>query len=391
MKDLMGCVVFAAPAGWALGILAAAAAGAEPPAIEPSGPVRLGVAGLVHGHVYGFLQNAVNREDVEVVGLWDRSLELVNRHGRHHHKLPPETLFTDLGQMLDERRPQAVAVFTNTFDHLKVVRACARRGVDVMLEKPPAVDLEQARAMAEAARTGGIHVLVNYETTWYANTQAAFDVVKRQGSIGHIRKIVVRAGHAGPKEIGMPAEFTDWLTDPQRNGGGALYDFGCYGADLVTWLMDGRPPLSVTAVTQRLKSDAAYSKVDDEATIVLTYPQAQAIIQASWNWPYSRKDMEIYGETGCFVTIGNDGYRIRVLDADKEVRAEAPRPPGHDPVSYLVAVVRGQTEPAGLSCLELNLVVAEILDAARRSANSGRTVRLAVSPETGPAEGEYEQ
>ena len=80
-------------------------------------------------------------------------------------------------------------------------------------------------------------------------------------------------------------EFLDWLLDPVRNGGGALTDFGCYGANLMTWLMRGQRPRSVTALTQHLKTDPVYARVDDEATIVLDYPTAQAIIQASWNWP----------------------------------------------------------------------------------------------------------
>ena len=39
-------------------------------------------------------------------------------------------------------------------------------------------------------------------------------------------------------------------TDPKQNGGGALIDFGCYGANLATWLMRRALPNSVTAVTQ---------------------------------------------------------------------------------------------------------------------------------------------
>ena len=57
-----------------------------------------------------------------------------------------------------------------------------------------------------------------------------------------IRKVVVHDGHQGPKEINVAPEFFAWLNDPKLNGAGALYDFGCYGADLMTWLMDGQRP-----------------------------------------------------------------------------------------------------------------------------------------------------
>ena len=111
-----------------------------------------------------------------------------------------------------------------------------------------------------------IHVLVNYETTWYRSNHAAF-AIAHDGSIGEIRKVVVHYGHRGPKEIGVSPAFFAWLNDPVKNGAGALFDFGCYGADLMTWLMNGRRPDSVTAVTQRIKPDV-YPRVDDEATIV---------------------------------------------------------------------------------------------------------------------------
>ena len=56
----------------------------------------------------------------------------------------------------------------------------------------------------------------------------------------------------GPKEINVQPEFFDWLSDPVRNGAGALFDFGCYGANLMTWMMDNQRPLAVTAITQQL-------------------------------------------------------------------------------------------------------------------------------------------
>ena len=179
-----------------------------------------------------------------------------------------------------------------------------------MMEKPLAVSLEDAHAIEKAAREGKIQVLVNYETTWYGSNQAAYDLA-HENAIGEIRKVVVHDGHEGPKEIGVGPEFLAWLTDPKLNGAGALFDFGCYGADLMTWLMDGRRPDSVTAVTQQIKPDI-YPRVDDEATILVTYPKAQAILQASWNWPFSRKDMEVYGQKGYAITVGRDELRVRL-------------------------------------------------------------------------------
>jgi predicted dehydrogenase len=238
------------------------------------------------------------------------------------------------------------------------------------------VSLADARAMADAARKGGIQVVVNYETTWYPSVHRAHELVNGQQAIGGLRKIVVRDGHSGPAPICSPF-FLAWLTDPVLNGGGALMDFGCYGADLVTWLMDGKRPGSVFAVTQQLQP-ALYPKVDDEATIVLTYPQTQAIIQASWNWPYGRKDMDLYGESGAMRLPDGASLFVRKGNAP-ESREPAPAlaAPYQDSLSYFAAVVRGQIKPSGLGSIEVNLIVNEILDAAKESARTGRRIDLA--------------
>jgi len=278
--------------------------------------------------------------------------------------------------MLDKTKVQAVATFTSTFDHAKVVETCAPRGIHVMMEKPLAVNMQQARAIAAAAKQGGIQVVVNYETTWYPANHEAYALVHEKHALGELRKIVVHDGHQGPKEIGCSSAFLEWLTDPVLNGGGALTDFGCYGADLITWLMKGQRPTSVFAVTQQIKPQV-YPKVDDEATIVLTYPHAQAIIQASWNWPFNRKDMEVYGQSGYVLVPRSDLVRVRRGTAQEVESPVAPlAAPNNDPLSYLAAVVRGDIRPSGLSSLEVNLVATEILDAARESAQTGRRVNL---------------
>jgi glucose-fructose oxidoreductase len=245
-----------------------------------------------------------------------------------------------------------------------------------MMEKPLAVSLGDALAIKRAAAAGNIPVLVNYETTWYPSNNAVYQLV-RDGALGDIRKVVVHDGHQGPKEVNVEPEFLSWLTDPARNGAGALFDFGCYGADLVTWLMQGAAPLTVTAVTQQLKPEI-YPHVDDEATVILTYPKAQAILQASWNWPFDRKDMEVYGETGEAITVRRDDLRVRRKGDDEERKQSAPAltAPYNDSISYLIAVVSGEIKASGLSALDTNVIVVRILDAARESARTGRTVRL---------------
>jgi len=356
-------------------LLAAPNARGQGAAAGQTAPFRIGIAGLVHDHILGFMEQYQHRPDIQIVGIAEPDRELAARYAARWG-LDASLLYTDLDDMIQKAHPQAVLIYTNTYDHRKMVEICARRHVDVMMEKPLAVSLADGRAIAAAAAQGHIHVLVNYETTWYRSNRAACDLVQ-QGALGDLRKVVVHDGHQGPKEIGVTPIFFRWLTDPKLNGAGALYDFGCYGADLMTWLVNNQRPLTVTAVTQQIKPDI-YPHVDDEATIILTYPKAQAIIQASWNWPFDRKDMEVYGRTGYVLTVRHDDVRVRREgeDQDRLIAAKPVPSPYDDHLSYLRAVVLGQIPPEGPSSLETNLIVNEILDAARLSARTGTTIRL---------------
>jgi predicted dehydrogenase len=351
----------------AAGLLPLMAAG------EP--PLRLCIVGLVHVHVDGFLRAASQRKDIEIAGVFDPDTAL-QRHYAQRYGLAESVFFTDLATMLDRVKPEAVASFTSTFDHAIVVEACARRHIHVMMEKPLAVNMADARAIARAEHEGGIQVIVNYETTWYASHAAMWRLLKEEKAAGDIRKMVAMDGHQGPKEIGVGPEFLGWLTDPVKNGAGALFDFGCYGANLMTWMMDNQRPVAVTAITQTIKPQI-YARVDDEASVLVEYPKAQGIIQASWNWPFSRKDFEVYGERGYAIATGGDALRVRLPGGREEVRALEPLPPEeHDSLSYLTAIARGKRKPAGLSSLENNMIVTEILVAARESARTGRTIKL---------------
>jgi predicted dehydrogenase len=350
--------------------LASAAIAADAPA-----PVRYAIVGLVHDHARGFIPNVRDRHDVELAGIVEPNRELAASYAKRFN-LNTNLFYSSLEELFAKTNVQAVATFTSTFDHKEVVEKCAPHHVTVMMEKPLAVSVKHARAIQAAAKKNGIQVLVNYETTWYPANHEMFSLVHDQHAIGDLRKIVVHDGHRGPKEIGCSSDFLNWLTDPVLNGGGALMDFGCYGADLITGLMDGQRPTSVFAVTQQIKPNI-YPKVEDEATIVVTYPKAQGIIQASWNWPFDRKDMEVYGATGQVLVPKRDLLKVRLPNTQETERTSAPlKGADADPLSYLAAVVRGEVKPSGLSSLEVNVVVTEILEAARESARTGKRVDL---------------
>lgn len=348
-------------------------------AAEVKPPVNFAIIGLVHDHAYGMIPLARGRSDAQLVGIVEPDQELAARYARRFN-LNSNLFYSNLEALLAKTNVQAVAAFTSTFDHRRVVEMCAPRHIHVMMEKPLAVNMEHAQAIAAAAKRGGIQIIVNYETTWYPGNQAAYKMVTKERAIGDLRKIVAHDGHRGPKEIGCSDTFLAWLTDPVLDGGGALPDFGCYGAGLMTWLMEGQKPVSVFAVTQQIKPEI-YPKVEDEATVVLTYPKAQGIIQASWNWAIDRKDIEIYGTTGYVLVPRKDLLRTRKRgEEEREIPSPVVSSPVTDQLSYLAAVVRGEIQPSGPSSLGVNMIVTEILDAARKSARTGKRIDLPSRP-----------
>jgi predicted dehydrogenase len=344
-----------------------------------SKPVRVAIIGLTHTHVHWILGRE-KQDDIIIVGIVEPNMELAGRYS-DQHGFSMDLVYNNITEMLDICQPEAVCAFGSIFQHLEVVETCAPRGIHVMVEKPLAVSFEHALKMQALAEKHKIHLLTNYETTWYPSNHKAFGFLQSD-SIGEVRKVIVRDGHRGPKKIGINTEFLDWLTDPVLNGGGAIIDFGCYGVNLMTWLMKGEKPLNVTAVTQQLQVENN-PLVDDESIIILTYENSNAIIQGSWNWPMGRKDMEIYGLTGALYADNRNDLRMRIAEGydgytETQFHLEEMPKPYHDPFSYFAAVINQKIEvkPFDLSSLENNVLVMEILDAAIRSATYGKTIQL---------------
>ena len=347
---------------------------------QSSSAIKVAVVGLEHGHVGGFLSDLPHHPEIQLVAIVEPDTELSATYEAKYN-LDPAIFYKDTDAVVAAQHPQALLVYTSISGHRKAIEDAARNHLTVMVEKPLTMSLADAIAIRAAARKANIQVLVNYETTWYASNRAVYDAIQ-QAKLGDLRKVVIHDGHEGPKEIGVPPEFLKWLNDPAQNGDGALYDFGCYGADLMTWWMHGEAPISVTAVGQIDKPNL-YGVYDD-ATIILRYRNAQAVLMPSWNWPFARKDSEVYGATGYMVTVGPGNLRTR-LAGEKAETASAAAPlmaPEDSSMHYLQAVVNGQLVPKGdLTALDTNMVVMQILDAARESAKTGRTVMLKPLPQ----------
>jgi len=346
-------------------------------AIPQAAKTRLAVVGLDHDHVWGLLRDIQQEPDAELIAIADPHPELVERARK---RVPPSVqFFSDYVKMLDEAKPEAVIVATENDKHLEILRECAKRHIHFSTEKPLASTAADAREMARLAQDAQIKLMVNYWNAWTPATHELFHRVYA-GELGPVQKIVVEYGHQGPKEIGVSKYFADWLYDPVKNGGGALVDFGCYGAEWALWLK-GRPT-SVYAYTLKLKTEQ-HNPVDDDATILLEYPDATVMIQASWDWPYGKGEVAVYGPKRSLIETG-DGRLFRPANSKADVahpegEPVSLKPVEHktsNPIAYFLGCIRNNQEIENPVAAELNVGVNEILDAAKESIRTGRALEF---------------
>lgn len=340
-------------------------------------PLRVAVAGVSHDHIWQMI-NIMDRGDFEVVGVTEAD-DALRDACVLHKSLSGEKFFSDVSDMLDAVNPEAVVCYGPPCDHLSVVEECAPRGISVMMEKPMATSYSDALKMQKYALKYGINVITNYCTTWYPAKQYAKSLLD-SGKVGELFSMSFYGGHRGPSEIGCSKQFVDFLKDPERGGAGAIVDFGCYGANLATWMLGNARPECVYAVTQTRKP-GTYAPVDDDSTIVLKYPGGITVtIFGSWDWPYTRLDSYIYGSEGCIYQKDDKNIQIQTdgPSPSEFMTAPALASPYDDSYRYLKAVVRGEVDmkPTDLSSIENNVISMEILDAAIRSTRKGKPIYL---------------
>jgi predicted dehydrogenase len=346
------------------------------PSIAQEGKIRVAVVGLDHDHVWGLLGDLASDPESDFVGIAESNPQLVTKAKA---QVPGSVKFySDYVKMLDEVKPQAVVITTENDKHLEIVRECAKRHIHVSMEKPMATSARDAREMQRLADQAGIKLMVNYWNAWVPSTHELFHRVKA-GDVGPVHKIIVQYGHQGPKEIGVSPQFADWLYDPAKNGGGALMDFGCYGAEWALWLKG--KPTRVYATARTLKTEQ-HNRVEDDATIVLDYPDATVLVEPSWDWPYGMDRVYAFGAKGSLLATRDDLF-FRPQSAEKPATLNGDRvaldPMTHEnssPVSYFLSRIRNNRAIEDPLTAPLNVQVMDILDAARESIRTGRAVEL---------------
>lgn len=339
---------------------------------------KIAVIGLVHAHYGGNLPRMLRNPDVKVVGIAESLPDLVAEAKNRGAKDVP--FYDDYNKMLDETKPDIVWAFVENNRHLEIAKACAPRHINLMFEKPLASTYKDALAIAALAKQYNIKVMCNYQMAWWATNLAAHKEVA-SGAIGTPWRLHGIVGHGGPGSEGTGKHFFDWLTDPVKNGAGALMDFGCYNALWSLWYM-GRPE-SVYAEVIHLRPET-FPKVEDSAVMVLHYKNGEGLFEGSWDLPRGFQDLEVFGSSK-----GPDGSLVRgsvYMTAQKvEMRKGRettdlkvdPLPPDQaDPIAFMVSAMKNNKPIEGITALDINVGVVEIIDAAKQSIQTGRAVKL---------------
>lgn len=332
---------------------------------------KIAVIGLVHSHVWGHLERMIRQSAPKLVAIAESNPELV----AEARKLgaAEELFIADYRRMLDQVKPDIVWAFVENNRHLEIVQACAPRRIHVMFEKPLAASYADAVAIRRLAGQHRIQVMTNYQMAWWPANYAARREVSA-GTLGKVWRLRGIVGHGGPGSSGARSKyFFEWLTDPVRNGGGALIDFGCYNALWSLWFL-GRPE-KVYAQVNHLRPDV-FPKVEDNSTMVLSYKEGVGLFEGSWDLPRSFQDLEIFGSKAS-LTVTRDGAELRSgREAPRAVALDPLPPERAEPVAHMVHAIRTGEPLAELVSLEMNVGVVEILEAAKESARTGRAVAL---------------
>jgi predicted dehydrogenase len=344
-------------------------------------PLRVGVLGLGHDHVWGNLAALATGELGQLVAAADPDPRLRERLTRTYGGVDVHASYDALLARTDL---DAAFVFADNRTSAELGARALGRGLPVMIEKPMAADLAGADALLSAARAAGLCLMINWPTAWRPALRHGLDLV-RSGAVGEPVQVSHRGGHAGPREFGCSAQFCDWLYDPARNGGGALIDYCGYGAILCRTVLG--QPLAVTAVAAHLRKEGLTA--EDNAIVVLRYARALGLLEASWTQIGGEPAFAVivYGDRGTLIVHqprpGREGQpvgegTIQLVTGERSEFIDPPALPAdqrNGPACFLSRVRDGQPVE-GLCAPEVGRDAQEVLTAALRSSATGQQVVL---------------
>ncbi len=343
-----------------------------------------------HFHMGDLLRMASEHPQVEVVGISDehpeRMEEAIGKLG-----VPRRQSYTDYRECLEKTKPEVVILCPAASKHGEWVKKVAPYGAHLIVEKPFAASLKEADAMIAAMPRRRV-LMINWPLRWVRSHRKAYELVEG-GVIGQVLNVWHFGGNRGPlwhgadkvvKTAGLVAREKphSWFYR-KAHGGGSLLDYLGYGTTLGTWYQGGRRPLEVTATVDQPEG----LEVDEHSIVVARYPNGLSKFETRWGtftdpWttqPQPKCGFVIAGADGTVSSYDYDDYvtvQTRRKPVAHRVAAPATRPPNQNPVQYLIHCLEQGRHLEGPVSIRVSRIGQEIVDAAVRSAELKRTVKL---------------
>lgn len=352
---------------------------------------KLRVVGLNfdHMHMGDLLRMCHGHPEVEIAGICDDDPTRMQAAIRNFG-LPPDRVFTDPHRCLERTQPDFVILCPATGRHAEYVELVAPYRPHLFVEKPFAASLAEADRMIAVAKRTRRRLAINWPLRWVPSHVTAHRLI-REGRIGRLQEVHHYGGNRGPlrhtadkiEVMATPAmKRKSWFYQ-RRRGGGSLLDYLGYGTTLGTWYHDGRKPIEVTAVVDRPRG----LEVDEQSVTIARYAQGLSTFQTRWGtftdpWidqPQPRCGFVLKGEEG---TISSHDYQgtIRVQTREnprgEDIPADPLGPPFENPIQYFVHCLREERPIEGPLSPKISRIGQQIVDSARLSARTGRTVKL---------------
>ncbi len=287
-------------------------------------PYQVAVLGMIHDHVWDNLPALVNCDQAELVAAHDENAPLRERIGAEYGC----RTYDSVDSLFENETLDAVVIFSSNAQGAELAITALQHGLHVMIEKPMAASLAAAENMLAAAEKHNARLMINWPFAWWPQLQHALELAD-QKAIGEVWQVRYRAAHQGPEELGCSSYFCEWLFDPLKNGGGALMDYCCYGANLA------RVVLGVPSSVQGTRASLCktHLNVEDNAIVVMNYSNALAVAEGSWTQVGKLTSYltVIYGTKGTLVVEPRVGGRLLKATEQNPAGEEVPipAPPKH--------------------------------------------------------------
>ena len=273
----------------------------------------IGCGRIAKNHVAAAISNS---QEIEIAALCDTMPEHAQRYIDEYGLKCP--IYTDYRKLLEEIRPDFVAIATESGKHAAIALDCIQAGVNVLIEKPIALSVADAQAILDAAKAAGVTVGVCHQNRFNRAVQKLRSAIE-EGRFGRIYNIaaVVRWNRDEGYYKQAPWRGT-WAQD-----GGCLMNQCIHGIDLLRWMMGDEVDTVYGVIRQQ---QHPYLEAEDIGMAVVTFKNGTvATIEGTTNaYPQNLEEtLYLFGETGTVKIGGKSANNLDVWNFADETEADA--------------------------------------------------------------------